>query len=437
MSESLYTTQVPSGGNNSDGTPSIVTATTLKFATAGQITAGRFYATANTGGTWTYLVWEVTGTDAGGAGTGTLLGSQVATGITGSTWNTVTLTTPINVVSTKLYRVGIHNSQGRYVNTGHIFDAGAIVNGNLTGVADASNPLGNGWTINNGTFAIGSTSTDIQYPKSTFQGTNYFVDVVFTAGSTTPFTRDYSSTWRSFAGITRDYSSTWRSLATFTRDYSSTWAVYNALTRDYVSSWRVLNAFTKDYASNWRSLAGFTSDYASSWRVLGAFTRDYSSVWRVLNTWVTDYATTWRVLNGLTQDYADAWRVLNAFAKDYTSTWAVLSGTAFFRDYTTTWRVTNQFSADYQSTWAVLNAFARDYVSNWRIFGGFTRDYSSSWRVYRQFIRDFSSTWVVFGQTPDGLIAQVWTGSTLIAVGSVSIWDGAQEVPAVIEAVTG
>lgn len=171
----LFTSQTPASNNNSDGTPTIESSTTLVFAVSGQVTSIRFYATANTGGTWTGYLWQPTASDSSPAGT--LLASQVSAAPTASTWNTITLSTPVSVTAGVAYRVAIHNDQGRYVATSSFFTS-ALVNGNITGIADGATV--GGLVLNNGTFNIGSSAA---YPGSSFNSTCYFVDVDFTPGS--------------------------------------------------------------------------------------------------------------------------------------------------------------------------------------------------------------------------------------------------------------
>lgn len=178
MAESLFTTELPVSPDQSDGV-NIVTATTLKFASAGNVTDGRFLATGTVGGTYTYNFWEVTGNDATSPG-GTLLASKVFSGTpSNGNWNTLTLDSPVAVVTTKLYRAGIHNSQGRYLNTNNAFNGTSITNGNITAPASGADPLSNGWAIKQGTFSISATAT--VYPSSEGTKANYFADVVFTA----------------------------------------------------------------------------------------------------------------------------------------------------------------------------------------------------------------------------------------------------------------
>jgi hypothetical protein len=175
----------------SDGTPSIVVATSIYFTAAGQINGVRWYCTATTGGTWTGCVWRITQNDAGSAGTGTLLASKAYPGTpTGGAWNTVTLDTPVTIIpNTAIYRIGMHNSQGRYVaytNFPAFATTGAgITNGNIVASWDADNPVGIGG-IANGNYAIGATSTDIPYPAVSFNHSCYFVDVDFAGDSTAP-----------------------------------------------------------------------------------------------------------------------------------------------------------------------------------------------------------------------------------------------------------
>lgn len=421
VAQNLFTSQTPAGFFF-EGQPTTLSTTFYVNATGKVCVGGRFYAhTTLSGGTYEIVLWDYTHEDLpDGTGAGTVLASATFSGTpTAGAWNSVTFSSPVALTQNHIYRIGIRSSVGRYGATGAFWASSSLTNGAIVGIQGSSFFSGQG-TFYNGVYQTNITG----YPNQTFNNTAYFVDpTVDDASSTTPFTRDYASTWRVFNAVTRDYVSTWRVLNAFTRDYSGTWRVLNALTADYASTWRVFNSLTRDYSSVWRVLNSWTTDYTSTWRVLNSLTRDYPDVWRVLN--------------GITRDYPDTWRVFNAFARDYASTWDVLSGTAFVRDYQSTWRVFNTLSADYSSTWRVFGPFARDYTDNWRVLNGLTRDYASTWRVFRGFTRDYSSTWAVLGETPDGLIVQVWSGSVLISVVSVTIWDGTQEIPATIEDVTG
>jgi hypothetical protein len=179
VSESLFTAQTPALPENTDGAPGITTATTLRFATAGSISAVRFFASTSVGGTYVGLVWRVTSSDAGSAGSGTLLASKtLGTTPTGGTWNNITLDTPVSVVTNTLYRIGLFNTS-RYVASTNFF-AADVINGNVTADQNTDNPVGLG-TLAQGTFVIDVTPGTYPTQGGGGNGTCYFVDVLFDA----------------------------------------------------------------------------------------------------------------------------------------------------------------------------------------------------------------------------------------------------------------
>jgi hypothetical protein len=178
---SLFTSQTPASGDNSDGTPGITTATAVRFAVDGDVSAGRFYATSTVGGTYTMAFWEVTAADPNGSG-GTLLASKtMGAPPTGGTWNTVTFDTPVAVVTTKLYKIGIFSGDGRYVFTSTFFGSD-LVNGDITADASGDDPVGLG-NLNQGSFTINAA---LSYPTNQPGSSCYFVDVVFEPAGVEP-----------------------------------------------------------------------------------------------------------------------------------------------------------------------------------------------------------------------------------------------------------
>lgn len=177
MSESLFTSQLPVLADNNDGAPGITTATTLRFATAGTVSAVRFYSTATPGGTYVGLLWELTASDSAG-GAGTLLASKtLGTVPAAGAWTNVTFDTPVSVVTTKSYRVGLW-STSKYVATNGFF-LSALTNGNVIADAHGSTIPGLSGTLNQGTFVIDVTPGT--YPKNVGATASYFVDVLFDA----------------------------------------------------------------------------------------------------------------------------------------------------------------------------------------------------------------------------------------------------------------
>jgi hypothetical protein len=174
--EHLFRNQTPAVVNASDGAPGITTATTLRFAADGQVTAIRWFATTTVSGAYTVALWSVDSSD---PGTGTLLASTTMSAApTPGTWNTVPIS-PVTVTAGALYRASLFSGDGRYVATTGFFGTD-VVNGNLT--ADAHGDTVAGKTISQGTFRINAGGG---YPNSPGGGTSYFVDVDFFAGAAT------------------------------------------------------------------------------------------------------------------------------------------------------------------------------------------------------------------------------------------------------------
>lgn len=179
MTESLFTSQTPSSVNNSDGgAAGISTATGIRFAVAGTVSAIRFYATTTVSGNYVAELWEVTADDSAPAGTRVGVSSTVASGsITAAAWNTITLAAPVSVVTGKVYRATVNSSAGRYVATLTFFTVD-LVNGNLTADANGDDPVLLG-ALRQGAFSANSAPNN--YPSASGNGTCYFVDVVYAA----------------------------------------------------------------------------------------------------------------------------------------------------------------------------------------------------------------------------------------------------------------
>jgi len=176
MSESLHTNQTPASGDVNNGA-AITTGGTFTFAVDGTVTAIRFWVPATNTGTYTVALYQVTADDDDppAGGTGTLLASASASAgsLTAGQFNQVAIT-PVPVDTTHFYRAAIHSSSGRIVASGGFFSSAGLTNGNITAIqTGAGSALG---TLRNGTFNEGAS---LAYPSSTFNGTDYFADVVF------------------------------------------------------------------------------------------------------------------------------------------------------------------------------------------------------------------------------------------------------------------
>jgi hypothetical protein len=94
------------------------------------------------------------------------LATATFAGETASGWQQVNLTTPVGITANTIYVASYHATKGHYSAYGNYF-AKAHVSGVLTAPATS-----------NGVYFYGTTS---KLPTSTFNASNYYVDVVFVA----------------------------------------------------------------------------------------------------------------------------------------------------------------------------------------------------------------------------------------------------------------
>jgi hypothetical protein len=132
----------------------------MKFTASqnGTVTGIKFYKGPQNTGTHTGSIWS---------STGTLLGTLTFSNETASGWQTASLTTPVAITAGTSYVVSYH-SNGNYSATSNYFTS-ATTNGPLTAPSSAASG-------GNGVYAYGSSSA---FPSSSYNSTNYWVDVVF------------------------------------------------------------------------------------------------------------------------------------------------------------------------------------------------------------------------------------------------------------------
>ncbi len=139
-------------------TSSVELGVKLTVDVSGQITGIRFYKAPTNTGTHIGSLWTTSGT---------LLASGTFTGETASGWQTLLFSSPVNVTTGTTYVAGYFAPNGHYSST----------------PAGLSSPFDNpplhavsNTTSANGVYAYSSTST---FPTSTYNATNYWVDVLF------------------------------------------------------------------------------------------------------------------------------------------------------------------------------------------------------------------------------------------------------------------
>src|ERR1700742_2328298 len=137
----------------------------------GTVSAVRYYKSASNTGTHTGSVWSASGTR---------LATATFTGGTSNGWQTVTSAKPVAITANTTYVASYLAPAGHYAEDTGYFTGKTRDNGVLHAPANA------------GVYHYGASGG---FPTGTYQGANYYVDVVFNPGtSSTPATPPPSST---------------------------------------------------------------------------------------------------------------------------------------------------------------------------------------------------------------------------------------------------
>jgi hypothetical protein len=149
---------------DSGDTSGVELGTKVRFDVKGQVTGVRFYKGAGNTGTHVGSLFS---------STGTLLASGTFTGETATGWQTLTFATPINVNANATYVVAYFAPNGHYpANPGYF--------GNNTATYNQLHAIADGVDGGNGVYAYTTAS---KFPTSTYNATNYWVDVLWQSGA--------------------------------------------------------------------------------------------------------------------------------------------------------------------------------------------------------------------------------------------------------------
>ena len=130
---------------------------------AGYVTGIRFYKGAGNTGTHVGHLWS---------STGTLLATATFSGETATGWQQVSFATPVAIAANTTYIASYYAPTGGYAYDSRYFASAGANNGPLHALAD-------GVDGGNGVYAYGSGGN---FPTSSYNATNYWVDVVYTTG---------------------------------------------------------------------------------------------------------------------------------------------------------------------------------------------------------------------------------------------------------------
>ncbi|MFC5757550.1 N,N-dimethylformamidase beta subunit family domain-containing protein, partial [Rhizobium sp. GCM10022189] len=160
---SLFGAATPAVVNTDDTSP-VELGVRFQTSVAGTVTGIRFYKGSQDTGTHTGSLWS---------STGTRIATLTFTNETASGWQTAYFSSPVSLTPGQTYTASYHTDSGHYSTTANYFVSN-VTSGPLTAPANG-----------NGVYAYGSASL---FPTSTFESTNYWVDVMFTTPSsnTTP-----------------------------------------------------------------------------------------------------------------------------------------------------------------------------------------------------------------------------------------------------------
>jgi hypothetical protein len=138
----------------------------VKFTSSqnGFITGIRFYKSAANTGTHVGNLWT---------SSGTLLASATFTGESASGWQQVNFSSPVAINANTIYVASYYAPNGHYSDTLAFFAAAGVTNPPLSFLANSVSP--------NGVYTYTSASA---FPASSFDATNYWVDVAFVTSVT-------------------------------------------------------------------------------------------------------------------------------------------------------------------------------------------------------------------------------------------------------------
>jgi hypothetical protein len=156
--------QTPTVVSDSDNVP-VELGMKFRADQDGFVSGVRFYKGSANSGTHTGSLWNTAGTR---------LATVTFAGESASGWQQASFAAPVAVTSNTTYIVSYYAPNGRYSADNNFFAGGPIVNSPLTA-------LGDGTDGGNGVYRYGSGGG---FPSSTYQSSNYWVDVVYTTSGT-------------------------------------------------------------------------------------------------------------------------------------------------------------------------------------------------------------------------------------------------------------
>ena len=157
----IWPDAAPSGATDATDTSSVNLGVQFQATANGTVSGIRFYKEPDNTGSHTGTLWTASGTE---LATGTFTNEST------QGWEELDFSTPVTITAGTTYVASYLTTTGHYADTSGGLSS-AVTNGPLTALA------------NGGVYAYGSSTT---FPTSTYNGSNYWVDVVYQQDTSPP-----------------------------------------------------------------------------------------------------------------------------------------------------------------------------------------------------------------------------------------------------------
>src|SRR5450432_2131103 len=173
----IFTNQIPVAATDNDHNATVGQELGVKFSSsvAGNITGIRFYKTSGNSGTHIGELYSAAGAR---------LAQATFTNETATGWQTVLFSSPVAITAGTTYTAAYFSSLGYYTEDNNYFLNHSVTNSPLTAAADGTNGAsGTDPGTGQGTYKYTATPA---FPNQLYRSANYWVDVVFSSGSSAP-----------------------------------------------------------------------------------------------------------------------------------------------------------------------------------------------------------------------------------------------------------
>jgi hypothetical protein len=402
----------PAGSQFLDGSPGIKVCTTFTFQSspgvgvAGVVDELWFYVGAQTGGTWTAVGWEVTTGDTGNAGAGTQVLNQAFSGSpVANSWNKVTIASPVAIPANanKRWRFGIHNTQYYWTNNG-FYNAHDEVNAPVYALRSGDTTSSTLGLINNGTFAIGSSTTS--YPQQTGSQANYGIDINFTASSsTTPVSSSLDLRWTSRGQVSQSTDLRWASRAQVSGSLDLRWASRQAISSSLDLRWASLNAVSAQMDLRWAVRNLVSNNLDVRWTSRQQVSNSLDMRWDSASGGATPVSASldlrWATLNAVAASLDVRWAVRQAISASLDLRWAQLASVAAPLDLR--WTSRGQVASSIDLQWATRQAVGSTLDLRWAVRNQISAILDMPWTVRALVVAPLQLIWVVEGAPLSGI----------------------------------